>query len=152
MLVTAMLGADKTTVSVGTGPNEFYPMYFLLKNLTNQARRAHRKGFSPMHSSRFRKVVFSSLFIQRLYSFECQPRASSKNDIAFRTFRRQLYHASISAIMQPPKPSMTTPEVVLYYAPTVITGARHSALARSSLIIPNKRSSRVSSRADVRSE
>jgi hypothetical protein len=33
------------------------------------------------------------------------------NDPAFRTFKRQLYHASLSAILQSTKPAMMTPVV-----------------------------------------
>ena len=34
-----------------------------------------------------------------------------KRDPALRKFRRQLFHASLSAILQPLKPGMTTPEI-----------------------------------------
>jgi len=37
-------GADKTTVSVGTGHQEFHPLYQLLGNITNAAHRGHRNG------------------------------------------------------------------------------------------------------------
>jgi hypothetical protein len=35
-----ILGSDKTVVSVGTGQNEYYPLYMSLTNFTNEVRRA----------------------------------------------------------------------------------------------------------------
>jgi hypothetical protein len=34
-------GSDKTTVSVATGQNEYYPLYETLTNVTNEVRRGH---------------------------------------------------------------------------------------------------------------
>lgn len=42
MLVPIILGSDKTTVSVGTGHNEYYPLYLSIGNVKNNVRRAHR--------------------------------------------------------------------------------------------------------------
>ena len=44
MLVPIILGSDKTTVSVATGNNEYYPLYMSLGNLHGSARRAHDGG------------------------------------------------------------------------------------------------------------
>jgi hypothetical protein len=41
MLCGLVVGSDKTTVSVGTGNNEYYPVYLSLSNFTNDVRRAH---------------------------------------------------------------------------------------------------------------
>jgi hypothetical protein len=46
VFVPSILGSDKTTVSVGTGNTEFYPLYGGLGNLFNSTRRAHRDGLS----------------------------------------------------------------------------------------------------------
>ena len=40
--VPIILGSDKTTVSVATGNNEFYPLYLSIGNIRNNVRRAHR--------------------------------------------------------------------------------------------------------------
>ena len=48
MLVPVILGADKTTVSVGTGNQEFHPLYMSLGNLHNDVRRAHRDSVVPV--------------------------------------------------------------------------------------------------------
>ena len=40
--VPIILGSDKTTVSVATGQNEYYPLYLSIGNVHNSVRRAHR--------------------------------------------------------------------------------------------------------------
>ncbi|KAI1782207.1 hypothetical protein LXA43DRAFT_1069135 [Ganoderma leucocontextum] len=93
--VPIILGSDKTTVSVATGQNEYYPLYASIGNIHNTARRAHRNG-----------VV--------LVGFLAIPKTSRKyaDDVQYRKFRRQLFHSSLSRILQSLKPGMTTPEVV----------------------------------------
>jgi hypothetical protein len=44
MFVPVILGSDKTTVSVGTGNNEYWPVYLSIGNIHNNVRRAHRNG------------------------------------------------------------------------------------------------------------
>jgi Plavaka transposase len=39
-----ILGSDKTTVSVATGHNEYWPIYLSIGNIHNSIRRAHRNG------------------------------------------------------------------------------------------------------------
>ncbi|KAF7333127.1 hypothetical protein MVEN_02378200 [Mycena venus] len=94
MYVPTILGADKTTVSVATGNIEYHPVYASVGNIRNNVRRAHRNGV----------VVVAFLAI---------PKTERKydNDAAFRTFKRQLYHASLSAILSTLKPGMTTPVI-----------------------------------------
>lgn len=41
MFVPIILGSDKTIVSVGTGDNEYWPLYMSAGNFHNAARRAH---------------------------------------------------------------------------------------------------------------
>ena len=47
MLVTILLGSDKTTVSVATGQND-YLLYLSVGNFSNRARRAHQDGVVPI--------------------------------------------------------------------------------------------------------
>ena len=42
MLVPIILGSDKTTVSVATGHNEYYPLYISIGSVHNNIRQAHR--------------------------------------------------------------------------------------------------------------
>jgi hypothetical protein len=44
MFVPIILGSDKTTVSVATGNNEYWPVYLSIGNIRNNVRRAHRNG------------------------------------------------------------------------------------------------------------
>ncbi|KAJ7657538.1 hypothetical protein B0H17DRAFT_1171932 [Mycena rosella] len=84
----------QTTVSVATGDVEYHPGYISLGNIHNSLRRGHRNGVVPF--------VFLAI-----------PKSDRKydNDPAFRTFKRQLYHASLAAVLSSLKPGMTTPVV-----------------------------------------
>ena len=42
--VPIILGSDKTTVSVATGQNDYYPLYLSIGNIRNNVRHAHRNG------------------------------------------------------------------------------------------------------------
>jgi Plavaka transposase len=46
MFVPLILGSDKTTVSVATGHNEYYPLYASIGNVQNHVRRAHQNAVS----------------------------------------------------------------------------------------------------------
>ena len=39
-----ILGSDKTTVSVATGHNEYWPLYASISNIHNNIRHAHGDG------------------------------------------------------------------------------------------------------------
>ncbi|KAG1760301.1 hypothetical protein EDD22DRAFT_980688 [Suillus occidentalis] len=95
MFVPIILGSDKTTVSVGTGNNEYYPLYASIGNVHNNVRRAHRDAL----------VIIGFLSI---------PKTTRKyaHDDSFRLFRRQLFHCSLSAILSTLKPAMTEYEVL----------------------------------------
>ncbi|KZP34143.1 hypothetical protein FIBSPDRAFT_906343 [Athelia psychrophila] len=94
MFVPVWTGSDKTTVSVGTGHVEFYPLYAGIGNVHNNVRRAHRNAIS-------------------LIGFLAIPKTDReyKDDPIFRKFRRQLFHSSIARILEPLKAGMTTAEV-----------------------------------------
>ena len=89
-----MLGSDKTTVSVATGQNEYYPLYMSIGNISNAVRRAHRNAV----------VVIGFLAIPK------SDRRDTDNKL-FRQFRRQLFHSSLSAILRPLRQAMSVPEV-----------------------------------------
>jgi hypothetical protein len=48
MFVPIVAGSDKTTVSVGTGHQEYHLVYSSPGNLTGLARRAHGNGVLPV--------------------------------------------------------------------------------------------------------
>lgn len=40
--IPIVLGSDKTTVSIATGNNKFYPLYLSIGNVRNNVHHAHR--------------------------------------------------------------------------------------------------------------
>ncbi len=61
MIVPVILGSDKTTTSVATGDNEYYPLYISIGNVHNNVRRAHRDavevvGFLSVAKSTYIKL------------------------------------------------------------------------------------------------
>ncbi|KAG2135326.1 hypothetical protein DEU56DRAFT_738053 [Suillus clintonianus] len=95
--VPVILGSDKTTVSVGTGNNAYYPLYLSIGNVRNNVRRAHRDAVA-------------------IIGFLAMPKSTRAHseDPRFRKFRRQLFHSSLSKILQTLVPGMTKPEVARF--------------------------------------
>ncbi|KAI6031143.1 hypothetical protein PISMIDRAFT_57563, partial [Pisolithus microcarpus 441] len=94
MLVPVILGSDKTTVSVATGQNDYYPLYLSIGNVHNNTRRAHRNA-----------VV--------LLAFLAIPKTDrdSEDTAEFRKFRRQLFHTTLARILSSLRDGMSKPEV-----------------------------------------
>ena len=46
MFAPIVLGSDKTTVSVATGQNDYYPLYAPIGNVQSHVRRAHQNVVS----------------------------------------------------------------------------------------------------------
>ncbi|KAF8551067.1 hypothetical protein OG21DRAFT_1478282 [Imleria badia] len=92
VFVPVILGSDKTTVSVVTGQNDFYPLYLSVGNVHNNVQRAHRNALV-------------------LVGFLAMPKIHAKTT-EFRQLRRQLFHSSLLLILQSLKPFMTTPDIV----------------------------------------
>ncbi|RDX52407.1 hypothetical protein OH76DRAFT_1345325 [Lentinus brumalis] len=93
--IPIVLGSDKTTVSVATGQNEYYPVYLSIGNVCNSVRRAHRDAVT-------------------LVAFLACPKSNKKhaNSADFRKFRRQLFHSSLSRILRSLRSEMTEPVIV----------------------------------------
>ncbi|KAG2336476.1 hypothetical protein BDR05DRAFT_978785 [Suillus weaverae] len=94
-LIPIILGSDKTTVSVGTGNNEYYPLYASIGNVCNNVQCAHCDAL----------VIIGFLAIPKT------DKTHLKDDL-FRIFRHQLFHSSLSTILSSLKPVMTEYEVV----------------------------------------
>ncbi|KAG6818873.1 hypothetical protein H0H93_000723 [Arthromyces matolae] len=94
MYVPIILGSDKTTVSVATGQNDFYPLYAAIGNTHNSVRRAHRNALA-------------------LIGFLAIPKASKEyaDNAEYRKFRRQLFHTSLERILSSLRPYMTKPRI-----------------------------------------
>lgn len=72
MFVPVILGSDKTTVSIATGNNEYYPLYGGIGNVYNSTRRAHRNalsliGFLSIPKSMFVLYRLQHCFIKPYY-------------------------------------------------------------------------------------
>jgi hypothetical protein len=59
MMIVAGSGADKTTVSIGTGNTEFHPYYMFVGNVHNEARRAHGEAVVPVAFLSIPKSAYS---------------------------------------------------------------------------------------------
>ncbi|KAF8262360.1 hypothetical protein EI94DRAFT_1773203 [Lactarius quietus] len=94
MFVPVILGSDKTTVSVATGQNEYYPLYASIGNIHNHVQRAHRNAVS-------------------LLGFLAIPKTDKRHEdsVEFRKFRRQLFHTSLTHILHSLKPWMSKPRI-----------------------------------------
>ncbi|KAK7054546.1 hypothetical protein VNI00_003744 [Paramarasmius palmivorus] len=95
MLCSTIVGSAKTTVSVATGQNDYYPAYISNGNLTNNARRSHRGGVD-------------------LFMFLAIPKTDRghKDSAEFRRFRRLLFHESLRMVFEYLRPFMTKPDIV----------------------------------------
>ncbi|KAF4614058.1 hypothetical protein D9613_007679 [Agrocybe pediades] len=92
-----ILGSDKTTVSVATGQNDYYPLYMSNGLVHNNVRRAHRNAMSVI-------------------AFLAIPKTDKEHEDTdeFRTFRRHLFHRSLRQILESLRPGMEAPVVVRY--------------------------------------
>ncbi|KAI5999626.1 hypothetical protein EDD15DRAFT_2386382 [Pisolithus albus] len=92
-----MWGSDKTTVSVATGQTDYYPLYLSIGNVRNTVHRAHRNA-----------VV--------LIAFLAMPKTTREHagTPAFRNFKRQLFHSSLTRILHSLRRPMKIPETVLF--------------------------------------
>lgn len=110
-----ILGSDKTTMSIGTGNNAYYPLYLSIRNVCNHIRHAHRDalvlvGFLAIPKSRF------DFLIPHMNTYHTIHLAKKEHlsDRQFRKFRCQLFHSSLSAILNSLRPGMRQTEVVKF--------------------------------------
>ncbi|KAF9000849.1 hypothetical protein BDQ17DRAFT_1391139 [Cyathus striatus] len=83
MFAPIILGSDKTTVSVETGQNEYYPLYASLGNVQNHVHRAHCDALTAI-------------------GFLALPKADKEygDSAEFHKFWHQLFHMSLEWILQ----------------------------------------------------
>ena len=67
MLVPVISGSDKTTVSIGTGHQEYHPVYQSPGIITNAAQRAHGNAVLPVT---FLPILKSLLICFCFYLFQ----------------------------------------------------------------------------------
>ena len=104
--------SDKTLASNATGQNEFHPLYISPGNVKNSVRRAHCDALVPIG---FLAIPKSKLYSILLYYLSRGLLGSRKDgrSTQFRSFRRQLMHESIKAILDPLRPYMSKPDIVM---------------------------------------
>ncbi|KAI6154962.1 hypothetical protein BKA82DRAFT_22386 [Pisolithus tinctorius] len=95
--VPIILGSDKTTVSVTTSQNDYYPLYLSIGNMSNKVRRAHRNSVT-------------------LIAFLAIPHTDKEHapTDTFQQFCHQLFHLSLAYILRNLKPVMTKPTVMQF--------------------------------------
>ena len=98
-------------VTVATGQHDYYPLYLSVGNLYNTARHAHKNGvkligFLAMPKSKHRPAVMATQSYLATQEHATTP--------AFRKFRRQLFHISLSKILEKLKPAMSTFKVMRF--------------------------------------
>jgi Plavaka transposase len=111
MFVPIILGSDKTTVSVGTGNNEYYPLYISIGNVHNNVRHAHRNALALLGFLSIPKCKSVSFPLQSITEDHLGDK-QHENDPKFCKFRCQLFHLSLSQILWSLKPGMMVPEVI----------------------------------------
>ncbi|KAF9218843.1 hypothetical protein BS17DRAFT_770427 [Gyrodon lividus] len=91
--VPIILGSNKTTVSVATGQNDYWPVYLSIGNIHNNVQCVHCNAVKPL-------------------AFLAIPKAAKKytNNPLFRHFKKQLFHAAMTRILASLKAGMTTPQ------------------------------------------
>ncbi|OJA18532.1 hypothetical protein AZE42_13121 [Rhizopogon vesiculosus] len=94
VFVPVILGSDKMTVSVATGQTDYYPLYASIGNVRNNVQQAHHNAVAVV-------------------GFLAIPKTDQQHisDPAFWKFRWQLFHSSLSKILETLKPAMSRPEV-----------------------------------------
>ncbi|KAG1887392.1 hypothetical protein F4604DRAFT_1877785 [Suillus subluteus] len=97
MFMPIILGSDKTTVSVATGQNDYYPLYVSIGNVWNNVCHAHHGALAVV-------------------GFLAMPKTTKQHakTAIFHRFHRQLFHSLLSFIVQNLKPGMMKPEVVRF--------------------------------------
>ncbi|KAG1724132.1 hypothetical protein EDB19DRAFT_1897950 [Suillus lakei] len=96
--VPVILRSDKTTVSVATGQNDYYPLYASIGNVHNNIRHAHCNAVAVIGFWPFQKVSTKK----------------HSDDPHFRKFKKQLFHSLLSRILSSLKPAMSVPKVVQF--------------------------------------
>ena len=111
MFVPVILGSDKTTVSVGTGQNDYYPLYVSLGNVHNQTQRGHRNAVALVGFLSIPKSKQCNNFTDLQCTNQHLADKEHESSAQFLQFRRQLFHSSLTHILMSLKPWMTTPRV-----------------------------------------
>lgn len=111
MFVPIILGSDKTTVSVATGQNDFYPLYISAGNLRNNFCCAHKESVSLVWFLLIPKSMYTSTRLLTKLMIIIAER-HHENSMEFRNFRQHIFHTLLQAILEAFRHAMEKPEVV----------------------------------------
>jgi len=114
MYCPIILGSDKMTVSVATGHVEYHPLYLSIGNPYNTVWRAHQNAVIPITFLAIPKCKPLSVWVHlgNNNKYMCTSGDCGYDESpAFRTFKRQLYYASVAAILCPLLPGMRAPVI-----------------------------------------
>ncbi|KIK76929.1 hypothetical protein PAXRUDRAFT_168379 [Paxillus rubicundulus Ve08.2h10] len=95
VFVPIILGSNNTTVSVVMEKNDYWLVYLSIGNVHNNVQHTHHNAVA-------------------LIAFLAIPKAAKKytDNPVFQKFQKQLFHATMSRILQSLKPTMTTHQVM----------------------------------------
>ena len=115
VFVPVILGSDKTTMSIGTENNAYYPLYLSIRNMRNHIRHAHRDTLILVGFLTISKSMFDFL-IPHMNTYHTIHLAEKEHlsDGQFCKFHCQLFHSSLSVILNSLWPEMRQPEVVKF--------------------------------------
>jgi hypothetical protein len=111
MYVQIIGGSDKTTTTVGTGSQEYHPVYVSNGILKNEARRAHGRGLTLVGFLPIPKGEYFSRVLIRC-SWRNIANKKERKSPRYQTFCRQLYHACLRKIFEPLLPYMEATDLV----------------------------------------
>ena len=109
--ILIILGSDKTTMSVATGQNDYYPLYLSIGNIHNNVHHAHRNGVVLIGFLAMPKSMHV-LIQMDWYPTHCIATREHASKANFQLFCQQLFHSSLGHILKSLKPGMSKPEVV----------------------------------------
>ncbi|KIJ57964.1 hypothetical protein HYDPIDRAFT_72577, partial [Hydnomerulius pinastri MD-312] len=99
MFMPIISGSDKTTISVATGNNEYWPIYISTGNVHNCACCGYEQALSLLGLLAIHNIIADQEF---------------ESDAEFRTFCCHLFHSLLTAALDSMCPAMSKPDVTLY--------------------------------------
>jgi hypothetical protein len=110
MYLPIILGSDETVVSVMSGGVKYHPVYLMLGNIHNSAKRANRNTIVPIAFLAKPQCKCKKLAIKG-FTEGIKGGRSEENTHQFRKFKRQVFHHSMEFILSPLRRGMTEPVV-----------------------------------------
>ena len=97
LLVSIILGSDKTTVSVATGQNKYWPLYASIGNIHNNVRCVHGAGLVLVGFLSIPKGIsffLPLLLLSGATDIFSSADKSQAETIEFQQFQHKLFHVS----------------------------------------------------------